>query len=124
MELRVGAQFDNFPQLRNAIKNEAIQCHVELKVEKADKYGLHTCGNVAKLFNKEVSSSFLAEKYIGQIRDQPDYKPAQMQEDFKRETGKEISYKVAYSAIKIALGVVHCEYSESYRKIEACCEGI
>ena len=38
MELRVGAQFDNFPQLRNAIKNEAIQCHVELKVEKADKY--------------------------------------------------------------------------------------
>ena len=47
-----------------------------------------------------------------------------MQEDFKRETGKEISYEVAYSAIKIALGLVHCEYSESYRKIEAYCEGI
>ncbi|MCO5560711.1 hypothetical protein L7F22_014329 [Adiantum nelumboides] len=49
------------------------------------------------------------------------YRPKELMADFRRELGVSISYKVAWKAKQLALGIIHGDHAKSYGKFQSCC---
>ncbi|KAI5072709.1 hypothetical protein GOP47_0012815 [Adiantum capillus-veneris] len=82
----------------------------------------HTCGGATQLGNKEATAEWVATRYVEKLRDHPMYRPKELMADLRREVGVSISYKVAWKAKQLALGIIHGDHAKSYGKLQSYCD--
>ncbi|MCO5575768.1 hypothetical protein L7F22_029572 [Adiantum nelumboides] len=73
----------------------------------------HTCGGASQLGNKEATMEWVASRYVEKLRDHPMYRPKELMADLCRELGVSISYKAAWKAKQLALGIIHGDHEAS-----------
>ena len=64
-------------------------------VTRMDDNESHTCNGVFHGNYRQVQARFIAQQFIAKLRDQPSYRPIDMQKDIQRELNIAIPYKRA-----------------------------
>ncbi|XP_028774128.1 uncharacterized protein LOC114731172 [Neltuma alba] len=154
INLQVGMKFANFKVYRQALKQYAIENGIEFKYIKNEASRIrvkckHNCGWIIhasktqtgdafqiKSFhhkehncgwereNKWVSTSWLSNRYIDHIRDQPNWSATAFSNQVRRDHNVEISKFQAYRAKRMALEVLEGRDAEQFSQIYAYCGAI
>ncbi|KAI5062035.1 hypothetical protein GOP47_0022574 [Adiantum capillus-veneris] len=82
----------------------------------------HTCGGASQLGNKEATAEWVAARYVEKLRDHPMYRLKERMANLRREVGVSISYKNAWKAKQLALGIIHGDHAKSYGKLRSYCD--
>ncbi|KAK1553267.1 hypothetical protein Q3G72_031866 [Acer saccharum] len=81
----------------------------------------HTCAMSFK--NRFVSSKHIAEKYVGQWRENPDWNFVEMSQQVRTDVNVDVSIWQYYRARNAARGMIHGSVNEQYSKLwEYCAE--
>ncbi|KAI5076993.1 hypothetical protein GOP47_0009058 [Adiantum capillus-veneris] len=64
----------------------------------------------------------LQQRYVEKLQDHPMYRPKELMADLRREVGVSISYKIAWKAKQLALGIIHGDHAKSYGKLQSYCD--
>jgi len=84
----------------------------------------HRCIGVMHLGHHQVSATFLGAQIQAKLRDQPSYRPKDIQNDIRRDLGIQISYLQAYRAKEEGLHTINGTEEESYEKLPEYCENL
>lgn len=82
----------------------------------------HTCSK--SYSNPQVSSTFLAKKYIDVIRDHPKISLRTLHAHVKRDTGLDISFSIIGRARQKAVEIIEGTYASQYSKLWEYCEKV
>lgn len=115
-------------------KNHAKGCKWRLHASKIDRkapifsiknfISEHTCQGADRATNKEISSSWLAEKIIDRLRENPDYRPSEIVQDLRTAAGIEVPYKSAWSAKEKARKMILGSSEDDYTLLPLYCESL
>src|SRR5579859_5103822 len=84
----------------------------------------HTCHGLNKSKNKQANRDYIANHILGKTRENPEYRPVDIQADIKRELRIEITYSAALRAKEIAMRIINGTYEEAYRDLPDYCSKI
>jgi hypothetical protein len=84
----------------------------------------HTCFTMPDLRNKHASSAFVSDVIKAKLTDQPNYRPADVVKDLRREHGVNIGYWTAFRAKDKALKSINGSEESAYARLPQYCEDI
>lgn len=84
----------------------------------------HTCFGINHTGNNAATSEFLANIIANKIKEQPDYRPSDIEKDVSREFGVKVSYSKAYRAKKAAKRKIDGTHEETYARLPKYCQDL
>ncbi|KAI5342953.1 hypothetical protein L3X38_010829 [Prunus dulcis] len=82
----------------------------------------HSCSK--GFHNKNITSTFLSQRYMSKIKDDPKIKKTTLQLEVHRELGYEVSTDQCYKAKRKAQTLIEGTYAQQYEKLWEYCEEI
>ncbi|XP_020417204.1 uncharacterized protein LOC18781319 [Prunus persica] len=82
----------------------------------------HSCSK--GFHNKNITSTFLSQRYMSRIKDDPKIKKTTLQSEVHRELGYEVSTDQCYKAKRKAQTLIEGTYAQQYEKLWEYCEEI
>ncbi|GBG60593.1 hypothetical protein CBR_g8614 [Chara braunii] len=86
--------------------------------------GEHTCGGLAKLSNRQATSTWVARMIEPKLRDTPDYKPVEIMNDLFRDHRVNVKYRCAWKGKEIAKASILGSDDDGYRYLRQYCEEV
>ena len=84
----------------------------------------HTCAGIQHLGHRQATATFLGAQIQAKLRDQPNYRPKDIQDDIRRQFGLHINYMTANRAKEQGLVEINGTAEDSYHKMPEYCEDL
>ena len=97
---------------------------VSYVVTRMDEKEVHICSGLFDGKHPQAPARFLAQQFLGKLRDQPSYRPSDMRKDIDHDLHIDIPYKQIWQAKEHANAIINGTDQESFQLLPRYCQQI
>lgn len=106
------------------IKAYAIRNTSLVKIREFNDSHQHKVGDICALHKPPFSSKLVGGLILGKIRSTSNYRPNEVRKDIERDTGIQINYAQAWSAVECAKSYIHGDPKDHYKMLDWICDRV